>query len=342
MPKAGDPSSNGEAAPATLVETKETPRSVVRQTKKAPDLNPYAAVPLDDADEFSNVMWYGQESTGKTTALAHMAKLPGDGDLIIINAEAGVKKRPLRELGVDINRIKVLPPPGVELTFAYLEGLYFDAKDRLVKNPGCILGFGFDSLTEIHAKLLDDSVARGVLKAERNGKDRDRFDIDRGDWGVMMSQVTQLLRKFRDLPCHFGVTALEKDGQEDTSGDGVKEVGPALNPGLAVKVLGYMDIIIRTQAETLQTDDGPVTLVWGQTKRSAKVRAKDRENVLPMKLVEPTFDRIRAYVEGAITPGSDLGPGIHKAVREQAEARKQRLREERQAKIKQNEEKKNG
>lgn len=319
-----------------LAERVDSTRTAVARkvaAQKRPKVDPYAAVALDDNTEYLNILYFGQESTGKTTAIAHMANLPGDGDVIIINAEAGVKKNALRRAGVDTSRIKLLPPPGVELTFDYLEGLYFNMKQQLMTDPGCIAGVGFDSGTEISTKLLEDVVARGVKKAEDQGKDRDRFFIDRGDWGIMGTQVKQLLRKFRDLPCHFAMTALERDGLEDSDGTGVKEIGPAFNPGLASSVLGYMDLVLRLQAETLPTDDGPVTLIWAATKKTPRVRAKDRENILPPKLCTPTFDRVLAYVNGEMTTAEDPAPAEHEVARERAEARRARIKEERAAKM---------
>src|SRR5690625_8048708 len=58
----------------------------------------------------------------------------------------------------------------------------------------------------------------------------------------MSKQFRDLLRKYRDLPCHLILTALERrDVDEDT---GQVAYGPALSPGVQKEVLGYIDLVL--------------------------------------------------------------------------------------------------
>lgn len=290
------------------------------ETKTKPGPTLLASLPkASEAEEYSNVLWFGQEGTAKTTDLARATQISPKGVVIIINAEGGIKKNALARQGVDTDRLLLWPPPGVPLSYNNLKRFARQCEQQLASEPGSILAVGFDSITEVSVELLGQSVTRGIRRAEERGKPRDgdEFDVEQSDWGVMTSQVVTLLRRFRDLPCHFGATALErsfkaKDGDSDED-----QLGPDLNPGLATKVLGFFDLVIRTSANTLTVGpDEYEVLTSGWTRKTTKIRAKDRENVLPTRMPEPTFDRVRAYVTGDLTQDDDPGFAAHEAARQ--------------------------
>lgn len=266
-----------------------------------------ATVGLEEIDETLNSLWYGPEGTGKSTAIATMANL---GKVLLVNSEAGLKRRPLIEHGVNVENIQIFPPPGEELSFDLLEQMYWQLKDDLEEDPTSWAGTGWDSLTEIVKKLLEQIVAHQVKKAQRAGNDRDRFFIDRADYGVMTEQIRLLLRRYRDLPCHFAVTALERRDQDD---DGKVQYGPAVTPGLQGDLVGYVDVVIRTDV----VEFGGEAEFRGQTRRAGKYRAKDRFDALPFSMVDPTFERVLRYVNDELDEESDP---IMVAARARAEA----------------------
>lgn len=252
---------------------------------------------LDEIDETLNILYYGDGGTGKTTDVATMAN---SGLVLFINSEAGVKRRPLQERGVEISNIRLFPDPrsGEELSFELLEKMYWQMKEDLEADPKSWAGTCWDSITEIHKKLLEQIVASQVLKAERMGKERDRFFIDRADYGVMTEQIRLLLRRFRDLPCHFAVTALERRDQDD---DQKVSYGPSVTPALQGDLIGYVDVVVRTDVVEI----GEHSEFQGLTRKQGKYKAKDRFDVLPIRMVDPTFERILQYVNDEIDEESD-------------------------------------
>lgn len=260
---------------------------------------------LSDQEEFINALYYGDGGTGKTTDLAAMANL---GPIIYINAEAGLKARPLKKLGVKIENIRVWPEPGQAITFETLEDLHLELLDELVPTPGApkaktekknpVIGVAMDSVTEIYKKLLDREVARAVLKADNAGKERDPYRVELADYGIMTEQMRKLIRRFRDLPCHFAMAALSRREQDD---DGAVTYQPAITPALQNDLIGWVDLVCVTSMDQVGEDEQ----YKGLFRAHSKYRGKDRLGALPKFLIDPTFDRIVGYVNDTLTTDKD-------------------------------------
>src|SRR5208282_5542406 len=165
----------------------------------------------------------------KTTHLAHMAD---GGRVLIVNAESGVKRRALERCGVDVDNIEVFPAAGEQLTVESLQAEWLRVREALNKDPDAYAGFVLDSVTEIYKHLLDPVQTAGEEKAERTGK-RDT----RSEYGEVNEQVRKLIRRCRDLPCHFGVSALER--REVDEQDGTVAYWPSITPGLQGDLFGW-------------------------------------------------------------------------------------------------------
>lgn len=259
-----------------------------------------------------NILYYGDGGTGKTTDLAFMANL---GRIVYVNAEAGIKARPLRELGVAVENVEVFPGPGESICFGDLEQLHRQLKEELDGDPDSIVGVVWDSISEIHKALLDDVIQHQVAKASRAGRERDRFWIERGDYGVMTEQIRLLVRRFRDLPCHFGVSGLQRREQDD---DGAVIYQPGVTPALQNDVVGWMDVVCHTSVG----DVGGEPEYRGSFQPIGKFRGKDRFKVLPRYLIDPTFERVLKYCVGDLTVPDDevMTAGLQK--RQELEAAK--------------------
>lgn len=265
---------------------------------------------LDDSADRISALFYGAEGSGKTTDLALMTALPGKGKVLIVNAEGGLKRRALAARGVDTSRIMTYPPKGERVTFDGLEQLFFQIAADLDRDPDSWLGTGWDSATDIHQELLDQVVEQEMAvqaeilarnKGNRPGniKLRDRFDNDRDDYRRMSNQFRQLLRKYRYLPCHFGVTALLRRDEDERT----KRVtyGPAVTPGIQTDLLGYVDMVLYCQVAEVAGEP-----IWfAQTTPTRDARAKDRHAVLPTEMVNPSFDRLFSYMVGDLTADVD-------------------------------------
>lgn len=248
---------------------------------------------LDDSDEFVNVLYYGDPGSGKTTDAAHMAKL---GRVVVVDAEAGLKKRPLRRLGIDPANIF---PHKVE-AYDDLDKLYWAMKAKLEEEPGYFAGVIFDSFTEIQKKLLEDIVGKRYAKskkqAERGGfeiKD-DPFETDRDEYGKMTEMCRQLARRFRDLPCHTAFVCLNKR-DVDKEGDGGIFYRPALTPAFSTDLMGYVDVVAYTmEEEDAELDD--FSRFVALTRPTGKYRGKDRHGATPPVFPNPTFDRLVDFI----------------------------------------------
>lgn len=274
----------------------------------APDTNPTAAaqlgfMTLDQTEDKINALYYGTEGTGKTTAVAAMANLPGPGKVLIINSEGGLKKLALEKRGIDTSAIAVWPKPGNRITKAGLDALYEQIRSDLDKNPDSWKGVAFDSMTEIATILRENATEKRQTALKIKGATYDPDFIDRSDYGIQTDHGNRIVRLFRDLPCHFAMTALDR--VDETTG----EHGPAVNPAFASSILGYVDFVLycratQATAETPIGEDTPAEF-RAATRQGKTYRAKDRFDILPRVLASPTFDRVAAYVAGDLTEEED-------------------------------------
>lgn len=291
-----------------LPKTATAPAKKTTAAKKAPAKAPEPEddggwfVGLEETIDYTNTVLYGREGSYKTTSIATLANLPGfpaHSKLLIINAEGGLKKKPLQRRGIDTSRIVVWPDPrkGERVTHRGLDAVFRRVKADLERDPESWIGVGFDSITEIHQAVLDHVQEKRVTTVKNKGADVDEDFVDISDYGTMSKMVRDLLRKFRDLPCHFVVTALERrDVDKDT---GKPQYGPAVTPGLQTDLLGYVDFVIMCKAED---ESGPGR---GLTRANSRYRAKDRFDVLPKVMANPTMERVIAYLMEEITEDTD-------------------------------------
>lgn len=264
---------------------------------------------LTDVQETVNLLYYGDGGTGKSTDLAHMAKL---GKIWVANAESGFKAKALRQFDIPLENIEVFPGDDEVLSFDTLEAEWLRLREELDRDPTAYVGTAMDSATEIHQALLGAAAKRGYQKAQRQGKERDPSFIALDDYGIMTSQMRSLIRRFRDLPCHFGISALAKREQDD---DNEVTYVPQVTAKLGVDLIGWVDVVCVTQVH--RYDDGGEDEYRGLFRPSGKWRGKDRFKMLPKGIVDPTFDRIVQYIDGELTVDTDP---IMIAARERLEA----------------------
>lgn len=250
---------------------------------------------LEVGNEPINIMYYGDGGTGKTTNLAAMAN---SGRVLVINAEGGLKARPLQLMGINIENIEVKPEVGGVVNYDLLEKCHRQILSDLKDDPDSWAGVVWDSVTEIHQAMLLEVREDEIVKAERRGKEVDPFFNDLSYYGTMTEKMRTLIRRYRDLPCHFGISALERRDQDD---DGKVKYGPAATPALANDLFGYVDIVVRTQVAEVAGDEE----YQGIPRPHGKYRGKDRLKALPRTMIDPTFDRVAAYVNGHLTADTD-------------------------------------
>lgn len=249
---------------------------------------------VSDQREFLNALYYGDGGTGKTTDLATMAN---HGRVLYVDAESGIKRRPLQQLGVNVDNIE-LPEFDGPLEWKMLDDLFWQVKSDLDADPDSWFGVVLDSGSELSRAFIDNVVGKRVTKAERLGTKsdesmKDQFFVDLDSWGTMTQQFRLLIRHFRDLPCHFGMSFLERRDKEKS---GAVRVGPAINPGLQSDVVGWHDVVCHTTVDANYI---------GYTRPEGIMMGKDRYGALPRAFVDPTFERMLAYINGELTEADD-------------------------------------
>lgn len=296
MPKAAAPARKRATVPPPPAPT-NTP-SLVDELDGATSTDDWF-VDLDDTVDFINAVYYGREGSAKTTDSAFMANIPGATRVLIINAEGGVKKSALKKRGVNTDKIVVWPNPKnpEPITHKTLDRIYHRVKADLARDPESWTGVVIDSSTDVLTAILDTVQAKRVNAVKMKGADVDEDFVDISDYGTMSKMFRDLIRKFRDLPCHVVITALERrDVDKDT---GKPQYGPAVTPGVQTDLLGYVDFVLMCKAED---EDGPFRAL---TRANSRYRAKDRFDVLPRVMAEPTFDRLVGYLTGELEEGTD-------------------------------------
>ncbi|ALY10767.1 RecA-like DNA recombinase [Arthrobacter phage Suppi] len=301
LPKATPAAKNAKIAEAIAQTSIDDPevKAAIEDDDSLDDL----FAPVDEVVDKYNFCFYGLEGSGKTTAIATAVDLAPEGSkILIVNAEGGVKKKALERRGIDTSKIMLWPNPnsGQVVTRKGIEKLYRRLQSDLAKDPNSWYAIGWDSITEVHAKIVSDVAGARIQRARDRDviiTEVDEFFTDRDDYGVMSKMVNDLLRKFRDLPVHFVVTALERrDVDEKTS---KVSYGPAITPALQTSVLGYTDVNLYFKAGD---EDGPYRAL---VKGVGTYRTKDRMGGLPKVIAEPTFERIMGYIDGEIDEATD-------------------------------------
>ncbi len=258
-------------------------------------------VTLADQEDVIKILYYGEQGTGKTLDLATLGRR---GPVIFVNAEGGLKKRPLRIFDIPPENIWIQPATSYE----QLEALYWQVRREIEQDKDDrAVGIQFDSLTEITTVLTEVQVMRRVHNAKEKAdqlqivaKDTDinPFKTHLDDYGVMTQQMRHLARRFRDLPIHVGFSALSR---RDVDASGGEQTGdavtyrPALTPAFGNDIRGYVDIVMATKIAS----DGQYV---GISKPRFGLMGKDRFGVLPTTMVDPTMDRIIAVINEEMDP----------------------------------------
>lgn len=253
----------------------------------------------DQTKEKIKILYYGTPGGGKTTDLASLANL---GKTIHIDAEAGVKPTALRKRGIDLSNIETFPQGDESICYTDLDALFWEIKGRLDDDPDALAGVMWDSVTETQKLMMEIEVAKAVAKTRRKGMEREDFDTYREDWGVVTEQLRRLIRHFRDLPCHVGFAGLERRDQDD---NGRVSYGVALTPALQTDLQGYVDITCHVEPEPVPDWGDHDEMFLGRFRAGGKFEVKDRFDMLPTRLVDPTMERVIQYVNGELDADTD-------------------------------------
>lgn len=275
---------------------------------------PVTFATLDDdlASTKHNVMLWGAPGRGKTTSTAFLGNVaagmaPHTRALIIAPERTGLKLSALRRRGVDTSRLAVWPNrPGDPITLRGLLAVVAKVKADLETDPLSWAGVGVDTMTALYDVFLriagDDRRAkepRAARPASPSGVSLSGTEPETGDYQVANTTLWKILSDLWALPCHTVLTAHERDVSASMRVPGYVKFSPALSPGLVTSLSGGIDVLIHVRT----TDDGASFV--GTTTAEPEFLGKDRYGVLPRFLVNPTAERVFAYLDEDITEDAD-------------------------------------
>ena len=263
---------------------------------------------LAESAGFVKGLWYGNPKQGKTTELAGAARL---GKMIAIDTEGeGWLAKPLRDQGIPVENITVYKAT----SFNDMRDVFWDIKswfDECDQNGTPELApvaVAIDHMTDLERRLLVDARADrttrilrplekkamlGNLDAKAAIEDLNLYKNERDDYGVWTNQAYELMRMYRDLPCHVGFAAHFRT-----------EMGtrvPSLTEKFRVDLMGSMNVVIG--CSTMEVA-GKLAYV-GYTRETNGWYGGDRFNALKPITVNPSFDRVIAASQGKLDFDTD-------------------------------------
>ena len=230
------------------------------------------AKPPEMSVEFATMLFYGDPGTGKTRLIGTAGEDKRLGPMIIADIEGGVIT--LRKMkGIEVVQIRTM-----------------DQFEKLINElandtTGYYKSFGCDGITELQ-KLDMGTVMKQAKLSARNP---DNVDIDvpsPREWGKSGERMRRILRAARDLPMHTFFTALE--AQETDQQTDVTRFFPSIPGKLKNELSGFFDVVGRLEAKSVPGKPGEVMRTL-QTARTTKVAAKDRFDILPQLMENPTI-----------------------------------------------------
>ena len=259
---------------------------------------------LTEATDYVKALYYGDPGSGKTTAMASLAKL---GPIAAIDFEgSGWLASSLRKRGIPVENIKLFRPS----SYDELEEVYWDIMG-MINEDFPLMGVCLDHMTELEAILVRDAAYERIERSERKigdpsigtAKEQDAkskaianldpFLTDIADYGKWTHQARKLVRMYRDLPCHvaFGAHVRTDMGK----------LVPSLTEKARNDLAGSMNMVIAT----VQEDIGDNVAYIGYLRSIKRYVGKDRFDVTRPIMAEPTMDRLVKLTTGELDAATD-------------------------------------
>lgn len=157
--------------------------------------------------------------------------------------------------------------------------------------------------------IMEELVAR---KKAAGGKTQNRWVPDKPQYLINQNRLAGIVRKFKALPIHFGITAHEMVIEW---ADGTEQLMPQFQGGkgqFSERLCGYMNIIGHMTSRTLKdgTWEGRIRVRHRpQTDTQMGIMAKDRYAALGRQVVNPTVPDIMESIRKVVpTLGQRVQP----------------------------------
>lgn len=237
--------------------------------------------------------WFGDPGRRKTTQMMDMAN---HGPVVVFDPEKRLKRGVLKRNGINVENITPYDGPfEYRAVMDFLHALQTD----VMADRRPLYGIALDAVTEAQRVFTMAVVDKNVAGAYAKGMELNEWDIEGDDYTAVAEQMRRVFRAIRDIPVHMGLTALLRRDTDKLTGQ--VRIGPSVSPSVQRDLQAAMDLVLYCNVEE----------VAGYEEGSALTRAhdqydcKDAFGVLPRKLIDPTFTRVKAYIDGELTSATD-------------------------------------
>lgn len=237
-----------------------------------------AGLPIQKVTEhppYFNMLIYGDSGTGKTTLAGSADAVPEMRKVLVIDVEAGTLSLRSRFPDVEVVRVK---------SWQDLQSVY----NELYAGDHGFSTVVIDSLTEIQKLSMDEIMRKVIAKHD----ERDEEIPQLREWNINIEQTRKFVRLFRDLPMSTIFTALRK--QDKNLVRGTSRSKPSLSGKVADEVAGFLDIVAYLYTKEVDQVQTRILLCSA----TEEVVAKDRTDLLPLTIMNPTMSTIWNAVKG--------------------------------------------
>jgi len=231
---------------------------------------------IDEADVWLKALVYGYPGAGKTYLSATAPK-----PLFLVSEESVTKetlRAYYRHTGERIPFIDIRSTDDLKRAYAYVA-------NELDKGSEEIQTVVLDSITDMQKMMARDLIREGIERGYYRGRENRNTEVlEQGEWGWLANRTRNMIRSFRNLPCHVVMTAqvsmLKNEAME----------APAIQPSsFTTEAPGLFNMVAKL--EVVRNEQGePVRVL--RCDGGGEFVAKNPQSALPRSIRNPNLSQI--------------------------------------------------